>query len=100
MTLEEYEAVLAEKRAGLNKTTAPAFKADKAQFKGMKAHEKVRRAALWHAALFYVVMYMSRSGRCVHPVLGVPGVPGAGWGSGDRGGSTANPHEELRCARC
>ena len=31
MTLEEYEAVLAEKRAGLNQTREAAFKADEKQ---------------------------------------------------------------------
>ena len=51
MTLEEYEAVLAEKRAGLNKTRDPAFKADKTQFKGMKSFEKVRGAVVEEASL-------------------------------------------------
>lgn len=41
MTLEEYEAVLAEKRAGLNLTREAAFKADEKQFQGMKTFEKV-----------------------------------------------------------
>jgi hypothetical protein len=41
MTLEEYEVVLAEKRAGLNQTREPAVKADTKQFSGMKTFEKV-----------------------------------------------------------
>lgn len=41
MTLEEYEAVLAEKRAGLNQTREAAYKADESQFSGMKTFEKV-----------------------------------------------------------
>ncbi|EFN52985.1 expressed protein [Chlorella variabilis] len=41
MTLEEYEVVLAEKRAGLNQQREAAFKADEKQFSGMKTFEKV-----------------------------------------------------------
>lgn len=41
MTLEEYEALLAEKRAGLNQTREAAYKADESQFSGMKTFEKV-----------------------------------------------------------
>jgi hypothetical protein len=40
MTLEEYEVVLAEKRAGLNQQREAAFKADSAQFSGMKTFAK------------------------------------------------------------
>jgi len=41
LTLEEYEALMAEKRAGLNAQREAAFKVDDSQFKGMKTHEKV-----------------------------------------------------------
>ena len=40
MTLEEYEVVLAETRAGLNQQREAAFKADSAQFSGMKTFAK------------------------------------------------------------
>jgi plasminogen activator inhibitor 1 RNA-binding protein len=41
LTLEEYEALLSEKRSGLNVQRDAAFKADDAQFQGMKTFEKV-----------------------------------------------------------
>jgi plasminogen activator inhibitor 1 RNA-binding protein len=41
MSLDEYEALMAEKRAGLNAQREAAFKADAAQFDGMKTFEKV-----------------------------------------------------------
>lgn len=47
MSLEEYEKVLAEKRANLNKKpAAKAFKADPKEFEGMKSYSReVRRSA-------------------------------------------------------
>lgn len=50
MTLEEYEAVLAEKRAGLNQTREAAFKADEKQ---VRAHAQLasQLAPSWHALL-------------------------------------------------
>lgn len=46
MTLEEYEAVLAEKRAGLNKTKDPAFVADKTQVRAACAACATRAACV------------------------------------------------------
>ena len=47
MSLEEYEKLLAEKRANLNKKpAAKAFKADPKEFEGMKSYSReVRRSA-------------------------------------------------------
>ena len=41
LTLEEYEVLMQEKRAGLNTQRDAAFKVDDAQFQGMKTFEKV-----------------------------------------------------------
>jgi plasminogen activator inhibitor 1 RNA-binding protein len=40
LSLEEYEALMEEKRAGLNVQREASFKVDKAQFQGMKTFEK------------------------------------------------------------
>jgi plasminogen activator inhibitor 1 RNA-binding protein len=40
LSLEEYEALMEEKRAGLNVQRDASFKVDKAQFQGMKTFEK------------------------------------------------------------
>lgn len=41
MTLEEYEAMMADKKASLNQVKEAAFKADEQQFAGMKTFQKV-----------------------------------------------------------
>ena len=51
MSLEEYEAMVAERKARLNTTREPAVKVDAAQFKGMTVATKVG-AGLWISTFF------------------------------------------------